>query len=64
MEFDVIYINVSVEGTLHVTGLSIKVDHDLGGVGVSHEEYINTWRYTGWINARGSFSLVGIGAHI
>ena len=42
VEFDAVFFNVTVEGSLHVVGLGIKVEGNPGGVGVAHKETIIT----------------------
>ena len=44
VEFNTILINVPMEGSFDMTGFRFKVENDLGGIGMTHEEAIYTWR--------------------
>ena len=64
MELDVVLFNVTLKGAPHAEGIEIKVEDELGGVGLPHKEYVNNGRENLWVNGRRAGKKNSSGTHI
>ena len=56
--FNIILINVAIKSSLDADNVRVKVGNDLGGIGISYEEAICTWRDKERVYGRSSGAII------